>query len=383
MIIAVPQETAEGERRVALVPAAAATLKKAGHDIRVERGAGLSSGFHDSDYERVGASLYDNRAALLAEAETIVQVKAAGANPNNGMQDIGALHGGQTLIGFAEPLTAHDATRALSERGVALLAMELIPRITRAQAMDALSSQANLAGYKAVVKAADLIGQAFPMFITAAGTIQPAKVFIIGAGVAGLQAIATAKRLGASVSAIDVRPEVKEQVESLGARFVMPPVQASGEGGYAKELTDEQKAQQQQMMADTVADADVVVTTALIPGRPAPRLVTAAMVQRMRSGSVIVDLGAERGGNVEGTEAGKIIDKNGVLLVGAINTASEVAHDASSMYAGNIVKLIQHLTGKNAQQIQWNLEDPIIAGALVCKGGKIVHPQVKKSMGIE
>jgi NAD(P) transhydrogenase subunit alpha len=382
MIIAVPQETAEGERRVALVPAAAATLKKAGHDIRVERGAGISSGFHDSDYERAGASLYDNRAALLAEAETIVQVKAAGANPTSGMQDIGALHGGQSLIGFAEPLTAHDVIRALSERGVALLAMELIPRISRAQSMDALSSQANLAGYKAVVKAADLIGQAFPMFITAAGTIQPAKVFIIGAGVAGLQAIATAKRLGASVSAIDVRPEVKEQVESLGARFVMPPVQASGEGGYAKELTEEQKAQQQQMMADTVADADVVVTTALIPGRPAPRLVTAGMVQRMRPGSVIVDLGAERGGNVEGTEAGKIIDKNGVLLVGAINTASEVAHDASSMYAGNIVKLIQHLTGKNAQQIQWNLEDPIIAGALVCKDGQIVHPQVRKSMGL-
>jgi NAD(P) transhydrogenase subunit alpha len=382
MIIAVPKETAEGERRVALVPAAAAALKKAGHEIRVERGAGIASGFIDDEYERIGATMYDNRAALLSEAETIVQVKAAGANSTNGTHDLGPLHTGQTVIGFAEPLTSHDATRALAERGAALIAMELIPRITRAQAMDALSSQANLAGYKAVVKAADLIGQAFPMFITAAGTIQPAKVFIVGAGVAGLQAIATAKRLGASVSAIDVRPEVKEQVESLGARFVMPPVQASGEGGYAKELTDEQKAQQQQMMADTVADSDVVITTALIPGRPAPRLVTAAMVQRMRPGSVVIDLGAERGGNVEGTIAGQVTDKNGVLLVGAVNTASEVAHDASSMYAGNIVKLIQHLTGKSSQQIQWNMEDPIIAGALVCKDGQIVHPQVKKAMGL-
>jgi NAD(P) transhydrogenase subunit alpha len=259
--------------------------------------------------------------------------------------------------------------------------MELIPRITRAQSMDALSSQANLAGYRAVIIAANLLPQIFPMMITAAGTIQPAKVFIVGAGVAGLQAIATAKRLGAAVSAIDVRPEVKEQVESLGARFVMPPVQASGEGGYAKELTPEQKAQQQKMMADTVADSDVVVTTALIPGRPAPKLVTAEMVQRMRPSSVIVDLAAERGGNCELTEPGHTVVKHGVTIVGSTNAPAEVPMDASTMYAGNVVKLLQHLLGKN-KDIQWNMSDEITAGVVVCREGQIVHPGVKKALGL-
>lgn len=382
MIIAVPMESADGEQRVALTPASAATLIKQKHDVRVQRSAGERAGFLDSAYSHVGATLVEDRAQLLNEAEAIVQVRTAGANPKSVSDDLPSLKPGQVVIGLCEPLISPDAIRAFAERGITLIAMELIPRITRAQAMDALSSQANLAGYKAVVRAADLLTQIFPMMITAAGTIQPAKVFIVGAGVAGLQAIATAKRLGAAVSAIDVRPEVKEQVESLGARFVMPPVQAAGEGGYAKELTPEQKAEQQRMMADTVADADVVITTALIPGRPAPKLVTTAMVDRMRPGSVVVDLAAERGGNCESTEPGNDIVRNGVTIVGSLNGPSEVAHDASAMYAGNIVKLIAHLVGKNNTQITWNMEDEITAGIVVCKDGQIVHPRVKQVMGI-
>jgi NAD(P) transhydrogenase subunit alpha len=381
MIIAVPRETADGEQRVALVPSAAAALIKQKHEIRVEKGAGLPSGFTDAEYTDAGATIVEDRGSLINNAEVIAQVRTAGAS-NHGTDDLGAMKSGQTVIGFCEPLIAADPIKAFAEKGITLLSMELIPRITRAQAMDALSSQANLAGYKAVIRACDLLSKIYPMMITAAGTIKPAKVFIVGAGVAGLQAIATAKRLGAAVSAIDVRPEVKEQVESLGARFVMPPVQASGEGGYAKELTPEQKAEQQKMMADTVADSDVVITTALIPGRPAPKLVTTAMVESMRPGSVIVDLAAERGGNCESTEPGKTIEKNGVTIVGSLNGPSEVAHDASTMYAGNVVKLLQHLVGKGNTTIQWNMEDEITKGIVVCREGQIVHARVRQALGL-
>lgn len=381
MIIAVPKETAAGESRVAIVPQTVAVLVKDGHEVRVQSGAGLGSGFTDQAYKDKGATIIDDRAELLGGAELIAQIRTAGANAESGMNDIGSLRSGQVVVGFGDPLVSHDANRAMAERGVTLLAMELIPRITKAQAMDALSSQASLAGYRAVIRSAEVLRKIFPMQMTAAGTIQPARVFIVGAGVAGLQAIATAKRLGAVVFAIDVRPEVKEQVESLGARFVMPPVQASGEGGYAKELTPEQKAQQQQMMADTVADSDVVITTALIPGRPAPKLVTAAMVERMKPGSVIVDLGAERGGNCELTQPGRTIDHNGVTIVGSTNAAGEAARDASAMYSGNILQLLKHLCGK-AKQIEWKLEEPITAGALVCKDGQIVNSAVKRAMGL-
>ncbi|HVT90290.1 MAG TPA: Re/Si-specific NAD(P)(+) transhydrogenase subunit alpha [Tepidisphaeraceae bacterium] len=375
MIIAVPTEIGAGETRVALTPSAVALLVKDGHEVRVQRGAGFASGFTDSQYIDKKATIVDDRGALIHEAEVILQVRV------DGQQDSQHFKAGQIVIGFADPLSSAVANLALAEKGVTLLSMELIPRITRAQAIDALSSQANLAGYKAVIRAADILGKILPMMITAAGTIQPARVFVVGAGVAGLQAIATAKRLGAVVSAIDVRPEVAQQVESLGGKFVMPPVQASGEGGYAKELTEEQKALQQKMMADTVADSDVVVTTALIPGRPAPKLVSAEMVERMRPGSVVVDMAAERGGNCALTEPGKIIVHNGVTIVGETNLTSQSAHDASSMYAGNLVKLIQHLTGKT-RQITWNMADEITAGVVVCKDGQVVHPQVKKAMGI-
>lgn len=381
MIIAVPRETAAGENRVALVPSSVATLIKNGHELRLERGAGVASGFPDELYTSRGATIVESRSELFSGADLIVQVRTGGANLSQGQDDLPLLNNNQTVIGFCEPLSSPDSMRAFAERGVTLLAMELIPRTTRAQSMDALSSQANLAGYKAVIRAADLLPQIFPMMITAAGTIKAAKVFIVGAGVAGLQAIATAKRLGAAVSAIDVRPEVKEQVESLGARFVMPPVQASGEGGYAKELTPEQKAQQQTMMAETIADSDVVITTALIPGRPAPKLVTAEMIHRMRPASVIVDLAAERGGNCELTQPGQTINVNGVTIVGSLNGPSEVPQDASTMYSGNVVKLIQHLCGKTPA-IQWNMDDPIIAGVVVCRQGQVVQARVKQSMGM-
>lgn len=366
---------------MALVPASVAQLIKDGHEVRIQAGAGVASGYPDHQYTEKGAAIVEDRATLMGGADLIVQVRTAGANPQDMDIDGSALRAGQIVVGLSDPLSSLEAIRALAERGVTLLAMELIPRITRAQGMDVLSSQASLAGYKAVIRAADILGKIFPMQMTAAGTIQPARVFIVGAGVAGLQAIATAKRLGSVVHAIDVRPEVKEQVESLGARFVMPPVQASGEGGYAKELTAEQKAQQQQMMADTVAESDVVITTALIPGRPAPKLVSAEMVSRMKPGSVIIDLGAERGGNCDLTQPGKTIDHNGVTIVGMLNAAGEAARDASTMYAGNIVQLIRHLCGKG-KSITWNLDDPIIAGALVCKDGQIVNAQVKRAMGL-
>jgi H+-translocating NAD(P) transhydrogenase subunit alpha len=286
----------------------------------------------------------------------------------------------QILIGHGEPLLAHDQTKVLAERGVTLLAMELIPRITRAQPMDVLSSQANLAGYKAVLMAANALGRIFPMMMTAAGTVTAAKVFVVGAGVAGLQAIATAKRLGAVVSAIDVRPEVKEQVESLGARFVMPPFTAAGAGGYAREQTQEQKEAQQELMAATVADSDVVITTAAIPGKRSPVLVTGAMVQRMRPGSVLVDLAAERGGNCEWTEPDKTIHKHGVTIIGTANIPALIPHDASLTYARNLAALLK-LIVKDAA-VSLNADDEVIAGTLVTRGGQVVHPRVRELMGL-
>ncbi|MHB1157292.1 MAG: Re/Si-specific NAD(P)(+) transhydrogenase subunit alpha [Phycisphaerales bacterium] len=380
MIVGICRETCDGERRVALTPASLAPLIKAGLKIQVEAGAGDEAGFPDSEYQAKGATVVKDRAQLIQQADVLVQVRAYGANPERGGADLTHMKAGQVVIGHAEPLLAHEQTKAMAARGVALLAMELIPRTTRAQAMDALSSQANLAGYRAVLIGQDHLPKIFPMMMTAAGTLKPAKVFVIGAGVAGLQAIATAKRLGAAVSATDVRPATKEQVESLGGKFVMvPEAMAEGEGGYAKELTPEQQAKQKTLVANVVADSDVVITTALIPGRPAPKLITAEMVQRMAPRSVIVDMAAERGGNCELTEPGKIVVKHGVTIVGLLNIPSDVAHDSSTMYAGNVVKLIGHLIGKT-QEIQWNLEDEITRGVLVTKDGQVVHERVKQAM---
>lgn len=380
MIVGICRETCDGERRVALTPASLAPLIKAGLKIQVEAGAGDEAGFPDSEYQAKGATVVTDRAQLIQQADVLVQVRAYGANPERGFDDLQHMKAGQVVIGLAEPLLAHEQTQAMAARGVALLAMELIPRTTRAQAMDVLSSQANLAGYRAVLIGQDHLPKIFPMMMTAAGTLKAAKVFIIGAGVAGLQAIATAKRLGAAVSATDVRPATKEQVESLGGKFVMvPEAMAEGEGGYAKELTPEQQAKQKELVAHVVAESDVVITTALIPGRPAPKLITAEMVKRMAPRSVIVDMAAERGGNCELTEPGKVVVKHGVTIVGHLHIASDVAYDASTMYAGNVVKLIQHLIGKT-QEIQWNLADEITKGVLVTKDGQVVHERVKQTM---
>jgi len=382
MIVGVPSETAEGEKRVALDPSAAAQLVKAGVTVKVQSGAGAAAGFPDAGYELAGAQVAADRAAAF-DVDVVLQVRAAGANDGRGGDDLGLMRSGQIVVGHAEPLTAHEMNRQVAERGVSLLAMELIPRITRAQSMDALSSQANLAGYKGVILAADTLPQMFPLMMTAAGTIQPARVFVIGAGVAGLQAIATAKRLGAVVSAIDVRPEVREQVESLGAKFVAPPELIAGEKGYAREQSEEQKAKQREMMAATIAESDVVVTTANIPGRKAPVLVTAEQVRTMKPGSVIVDLAAERGGNCELTRVDQTYTtENGVTIIGIANVPALVARDASRMYGRNIVSLLKHLMGK-AESITLNPADEITAGTLVCREGQIVHPAVRKAMGME
>ena len=381
MLISIPRETHPSERRVAISPAAAAALVKDHHKVQVESGAGLAAGFTDAQYERAGATIIADRIELIAPADMVLQVLTYSANPHATEADLAGHRSGQIVIGFAEPLIAQDRLKALAGSGVTLFAMELIPRITRAQSMDALSSQANLAGYKAVVRAADVLGKIFPMMMTAAGTIQAVKVLVIGAGVAGLQAIATAKRLGAVVTGYDVRPAVKEQVQSLGARFLELPMETAGaedKGGYAKEQSEEQVQRQRELMSKAIAESDVVITTALIPGKKAPTLVTAAMVEGMTPGSVIVDLAAERGGNCELTQPGKNIVHSGVTIIGEEHFASAAAHDASVMYANNVLKLIKHLIREDKLLLDPN--DEVAAGCLVCQAGEILHPKVREAM---
>jgi len=382
MRVGIPKETFPDEKRVALTPDAVAQLAKLKVDVVIESGAGDGAGFTDAMYKDKGAQVVDNRAEVFKQADIIAQVRCYGANPEAGAGDLELIESKHLVIGHCEPLAAHDENKKFAERGAIGFAVELIPRITRAQAMDALSSQANLAGYKGVLIATEHLRKAFPMMMTPAGTIKPARVFIVGAGVAGLQALATAKRLGAVVSAIDVRPAVKEQVESLGARFVAPPGMAEGEGGYAKELTDEQKAEQQKMMADTIAESDVVLTTAAIPGKPSPKLIAGETVQRMKPGSVIVDLASERGGNCELTDPGKVIEQHGVTIVGLTNIASLIAKDAAVMYAGNIVNLLKLLIDKEGN-LAVDMDDEVVAGTVMCKEGQIIHPKVRELMGLE
>ena len=383
MKIGVPRETLSDEKRVAVVPASVPQLSKLGLDVIVERDAGLAAGFTNEQYTDKGATIYDDRAAVFNDADIIAQVRTFGANVEAGGSDVEQLKAGQLLIGHAEPLTNHDQTNAVKDRGVVLIAMELVPRITRAQSMDALSSQANLAGYRAVLLAAHYQTKIFPLMMTAAGTVKPAKVFVIGAGVAGLQAIATAKRLGAVVSATDVRPATKEQVESLGGKFVMvEEAMAEGEGGYAKELTPEQQQKQKELVAQVVAESDVVITTAAIPGRKAPVLVTEAMVQAMHPGSVIVDMAAERGGNCELTQAGEVAEAHNVTIVGTTNLPSTLAHDASATYSTNIVKLLGELLDKEGN-LNLDLENEVIAGVVVTKDNDVIHPKVRELMGME
>src|SRR2546421_5216139 len=336
MKVGVPRETAAGERRVALVPETVKRLAGGGFEVAVERGAGEAASFPNPDYEQAGAALVDN----AYSAEAVVKVQSPSA------EEAARLRDSQILIGFLQPLTDREGIDRLSERGVVAFAMESIPRITRAQAMDALSSQATVSGYKAAVLAADLLPKFFPMLMTAAGTVAPAKVLVLGAGVAGLQAIATARRLGAVVSAFDTRPVVKEQVESLGASFVEIELAVTGaqdSRGYATALTDEQQAEQQRQLERHIADMDVVITTALVPGRPAPRLIPASAVEAMRPGSVIVDLAAEAGGNCELTTPGEVTVEHDVTIVGLTNLATTMPYHASQLYSRNVVALLQHL----------------------------------------
>ena len=380
MIVGVPKETFPGERRVALAPGALPALAKASLDVLVEASAGTAAGFPDAAYADKGARIADSHAQLFAEADVVLQVRSPGAAGEAGRADTELLRTGQTVIGFSEPLGEPAAAHAVAERGVSAFSMELIPRITRAQSMDALSSMATIAGYKAVLLAAHALPRMFPMMMTAAGTITPARVFVVGAGVAGLQAIASARRLGARVEAYDVRPVVKEQVESLGASFVELPLETSGSedaGGYAKAQDESFYRRQRETMTRVVANSDVVITTALVPGKTAPILVTAEMVAGMAPGSVVVDLAAERGGNCELTKGDEAVaSANGVTILGPTNLASTVPYHASQMYAKNISTLLLHLVKDGALAL--DLDDEITAGTLVSHEGRVVHPRVRE-----
>jgi NAD(P) transhydrogenase subunit alpha len=359
MRVVVPVESAPGESRVALTPEIVQKLSTRGFEIAVERGAGVGAGFADADYEAVGGTIADG-AGLYDGAAAAVRVAPPSAD------EVARLAAGTVVIGFLAPLSDPDGIERLRTQGVIAFAMESIPRITRAQSMDALSSQATVAGYKAVLLAADRSPKMFPLLMTAAGTVAPARVLVLGAGVAGLQAIATARRLGAVVSAFDVRPVVREQVESLGASFLdLGVVGEETEGGYAKELTPEQQAEQQRALEERIPDFDVVVTTALVPGRPAPRLIPANAVEHMADGSVIVDLAAETGGNCELTRPGEESVAHGVTIVGLTNLPSLMAADASRLYARNVEALLDHLAPEGELVLDW--DDEITAGACVAR----------------
>jgi H+-translocating NAD(P) transhydrogenase subunit alpha len=381
MIVAVPRENHPGERRVALVPASVPPLVKAGMEILVETGAGQAAGYLDQQYVDKGAKIAATRSEVFA-ADVLLQVRAAGANPKAGAADLPNYRTGQVVIGLCDPLGEPKEAAQVAAKGVTLFSLELLPRITRAQSMDVLSSQATIAGYKAVLLAAEALPKIFPMLITAAGTLSAAKVFVIGAGVAGLQAIATARRLGASVSAYDVRPAVKEQVQSLGGKFVEVVIDASAsetKGGYAQEMGEEFYRKQRELMMKVVAEQDAVITTAAIPGKKSPILITAEMVAKMAPGSVIVDLAAERGGNCELTKADQCVVEHGVTILGPTNLASEAPFHASQMYAKNITTFLLNLV--KDKQVQINLEDEIIRDTLIARDGQVVNERIKQLLG--
>jgi NAD(P) transhydrogenase subunit alpha len=368
--VAVCRERADGERRVALTPDEVKRLSESGARIRLERGAGMAAGYPDESYALLGAELVADAAGALAEADVVLRVAPPGDD------EVAALPANALLISYLRPLERPELIQALAARGLSALAVELVPRITRAQTMDALSSQANIAGYRSVLVASTLLPRYFPLLMTAAGTVPPAKVLVLGAGVAGLQAIATARRLGGVVSAFDVRPAVREQVESLGATFLEVDLPETGEtsGGYAQELSDETQRRQQELLAEHVAASDVVITTALVPGRPAPRLIAADMVASMRPGSVIVDLAAEAGGNCELTEPGETVVRENVTIVGDRNPAAAMPYDASRLYARNLTELLGVCLHEG--RVVVDPEDSVIAGCLVCHGGAVIHPAV-------
>jgi NAD(P) transhydrogenase subunit alpha len=371
--IAILKETAAGENRVAASPETVRKLTGLKAAVHIESGAGLKADITDDMFRDAGATIGTDRAALLKGAQVVLCVQGP-AEPDLDLMDKGAL-----LVGNLNPYKNAALIKACAAKGIDACAMELVPRITRAQAMDVLSSQANLAGYKAVLEAAAHFGRAFPMMMTAAGTVPPAKVFVMGAGVAGLQAIATARRLGAVVSATDVRPAAKEQVASLGATFVAVEdeefKQAETAGGYAKEMSAEYKAKQQALIEETIAKQDIVITTALIPGRPAPKLVTAAMVKSMKPGSVIVDMATEQGGNCELSRPGEVAEADGVTIVGYGNLPSRLAASAALLYAKNLLNLLTLVIDKESGALNVNADDDIIKGIALTRGGTVIHPQ--------
>jgi NAD(P) transhydrogenase subunit alpha len=382
IVIGVLKETFPGETRVGLIPAVVANLKRIGGEVIIESGAGFEAGFTDDEYTSKGATVA-SRDDVFAKADVIVQVRAYGANPEAGKDDLAKFRKGQIVIGYGEALTEGEKMKELADTGATLFALELLPRITRAQSMDILSSMATVAGYKAVLIAANELPRMFPMFMTAAGTVAPARAFIVGAGVAGLQAIATAKRLGAVVEAYDVRPAVKEQVESLGAKFVEMELEtdtAEDAGGYAKELGEDFYKKQRELMTKVVAENDVVITTAAIPGKKAPILVTEDMIKGMHPGSVIVDLAAERGGNCEGTKAGETVTSHDVKIVGPVNMPAMIPYHASQMYARNVTTFLQNLVKEG--EVNINMEDEIIADTLITRDGDVVNGRVREALGL-
>ncbi len=374
MKIAVPKERHEDEARVAASPDSVKKLSALGFEFTIESGAGEGASISDDVYRDAGAEIASDATSAISGADIVLKIRG----PEDSELDM--YSSGQILIAHLSALSSKEAMTSLASKGVTAFALELLPRITRAQSMDVLSSQSNLAGYKAVLDAAGELGRAFPMMMTAAGTIAPAKVFIMGVGVAGLQAIATAKRMGAVVTATDVRPATKEQVESLGGKFleVDPEMEkdAQTKGGYAKEMPPEYFEKQKQVVAEHIKKQDVVITTALIPGRPAPVLVTEEMVGTMPSGSVLVDLAVEAGGNCPLSEYGKVVKKGNVIFIGHANVAGRLAEDASSLFARNIVNFISPLVDGETKNLKIDWEDEVIQGTLVCKDGKVVHPRL-------
>jgi H+-translocating NAD(P) transhydrogenase subunit alpha len=379
MIVGVPKESFPGERRVALVPAAIANLAKADLQVVVESGAGIAAGYPDADYAAKGAKIVSDRAEVFGSADVVLQVLCYGSNDKTGKADVPLFRSGQVLIGFLRPLGSIETIREIAAKGVTSFSVELMPRTTRAQSMDVLSSMATICGYKAVVLAADTSPRIFPMLTTAAGTITPGRVFVIGAGVAGLQAIATARRLGAVASAYDLRPAAKEQVQSLGGRFVELPIEAKDAEdarGYARAQDETFYKRQRELLGKVVAESDVVISAAVIPGKKPPILVTKEMVASMAPGSVIVDLAGERGGNCELTRPGEIIVEHGVTIIGWFNLASTVPYHASQMYARNVSSFLLNLVKDG--KLQLNMDDEIVRETMLTRSGEVVNARVRE-----
>ena len=387
MQIGIIKERRLDEKRVAATPDTVKKFIAMGLKVNIEKGAGITAAITDQEYENAGASILDDAQRVLENADIVLKInKPIGPKEKDGskLDEVKLLKSGSILVSLMEPYKDGDLIGLIAKQNITCFALELIPRITRAQTMDVLSSQSNLAGYKAVIEASTTYGKAFPMMMTAAGTVPPAKCLVMGAGVAGLQAIATARRLGAVVSASDVRPAAKENVESLGAKFIAVEdeefKQAETSGGYAKEMSDEYKKKQTELIAATVAKQDIIICTALIPGKPAPVLLTPEMVDTMKPGSVIVDLAVEQGGNCPLSEPNKVVDRSGVQIIGCTNLASRVAIDASALFAKNLLNFVTPLINSLENKIEINMQDEIIVGSMITKDGKIVHDAVTTSM---